>query len=455
MDTMDDSSLNILQVSTFDVAGGAEKVAASLFQAYRKRGYASYLAVGQNTSTTPNVIEIPRRSESFIWSRLFWALHGKLSRFEGSVPGIERVRFWLRTIAGGLPAIEREMGREDFNFPGSRNLLDLPPRRPDIVHMHNLHGNYFDLRLLPRLSRQTTTVLTLHDAWLLSGHCAHSFDCERWKTGCGQCPDLTGYPAVLRDATAYNWRRKRRIFGRSRLYLATPSAWLMDKVNQSMVTPAIVESRVIPNGIDLGTFQPEDQLKARGDLGLPLEAEVLLFTANRIKRNVMKDYGTMRDALAQIATDQGRNGRRILFLGLGEDAPSEHIGQIELRFVPYQEDTRVVAQFYQAADVYIHAARADTFPNSVLEALACGVPVVATAVGGIPEQIEDGVTGFLVPVGDAEAMADRIRALLTDHDLLSRMGRRAADAARQRFDLNRQTDDYLAWYEEICECNRP
>lgn len=446
-----DRSLRILQVSTADIAGGAEKVAWNLFTNYRKRGYAAWLAVGYKRSDDPDVFELPRLRQSVPWARPCWILHGRLAPLEGRVWGIWRLRYWLRTLAGGRPEIERELGRDDFNFPGSRRLLRLPPEQPDIVHAHNLHGNYFDLRFLPQLSHQAPVVLTLHDAWLLSGHCAHSFDCERWRTGCGQCPDLTIYPAIRRDATVYNWQRKREIYARSRLYVATPSRWLMRKVEQSILAPAIVEARVIPHGVDLSLFHPADKKSVRNRLSIPQDAKVLLFTANGIRRNIWKDYQTMRAAVALVA--ERLQEQEVLFIALGEDAPSERIGQAEVCFIPYQKDPEAVARYYQAADVYVHAARADTFPNTILEALACGTPVVATAVGGIPEQIEDGVTGFLTPMGNSEMMADRIVRLLTDHDLRRRMGAQAAEIAQRQFDLNRQADEYLAWYQEILTRN--
>ena len=138
-----------------------------------------------------------------------------------------------------------------------------------------------------------------------------------------------------------------------------------------------------------------------------------------------------------------------MFIALGEEASPGYAGQAEIRFVPYQRDSTIVAQYYQAADVYIHAAKVDTFPNTVLEAMACGTPIVATAVSGIPEQIEDGITGFLIPPGDPQAMADRILKLLTDQELHNRIARRAAEVARERFDLDRQVKDYISWYEKI------
>jgi glycosyltransferase involved in cell wall biosynthesis len=442
--------VNILQVGTADILGGAEKVAWNLFQAYQERGFTSWMAVGQKRTDEPNIRELPCRSQDVPWASVCLALCERLGALDGHVRGLWRLRHWLRVLAGGWPAIERELGREDFNFPGSHEVLKLFPQIPDIVHCHNLHGGYFDLRILPNLSQQVPVVLTLHDAWLLSGHCAHSFACERWRVGCGQCPDLTIYPAVRRDATAYNWQRKRDIYAGSRIYVASPSRWLMDKVQQSMLSTGIVDARVIPNGVDLSVFRPYDRQYARTKLGLPPDADVLLFTANNIKRNIWKDYATMQAALTSIAHSQ--NGRRVLFIVLGEEGPAKQVGRAEIRFVPYQRDVNTVARYYQAADVYIHAARADTFPNTVLEALACGIPVVATAVGGIPEQVEDGITGFLTPPGDSVVMKSRIRQLLTDDGLRRRMGEAAAVTARERFDLNRQADEYLAWYQDITAC---
>lgn len=154
-----------------------------------------------------------------------------------------------------------------------------------------------------------------------------------------------------------------------------------------------------------------------------------------------------------------------MFIALGEDSPAEEIGHAQVRFVPYETDAGVVASYFQAADLYVHAAKADTFPNAILEALGCGTPVVATAVGGIPEQIKglrDAITeakwnvfdigeatGILVRPGDAATMAVAIERLLRDKTLRRTLAHNAAEDARERFALNREVMDYLNWYEKL------
>jgi glycosyltransferase involved in cell wall biosynthesis len=458
-----DPPLRILQVSTTDIGGGAEKVAWNLFQSYRMRGYDSWLAVGTKHGNDPNIIAIPRPEHESSWSRLWLNFEKLLQSYEGNGPALSRIQTLLQILAHPRHQLEARFGIEDFNYPGTKRLLELAPNRPDVVHCHNLHGGYFDLRVIPWLSQEAPVILTLHDAWLLSGHCAHSFECERWKSGCGRCPDLTIYPAISRDATAYNWRRKRDILSRSRVYLSTPSRWLMQKVEQSFLRHSIAEARIIPNGVDLSVFCPADKGSARTALDLPQDVGICLFTANRGQANVWKDYKTLRAVIARIAQSMHK---RVVFLCLGGEAATECIEGAELRWISYEKNPAIVAQYYQAADLYVHSSHVDTFPCSVLEALACGTPVVATEVGGIPEQIKgwqglnfhstnsnryenNHATGVLVPPGNAEAMAESIRTILNDDPLRWQMSKNASRDASERFNIEQQAECYLDWYAEL------
>lgn len=364
------------------------------------------------------------------------------------------MRRWLeRYMAHPTNWWQSRLGRENFNFPETWKLFSLTPDRPDILHCHNLHGGwlprggYFDLRALPWLSRHIPTVMTLHDTWMLSGHCAHTLGCERWKSGCGHCPDLSIYPAVARDATAFNWKRKRDIYAAGGFYVAAPSRWLLRQVEQSMLAPAVIQGRVIPNGVDSSVFKPGSKRQARAALGLSPHDAVLLFVANAAKSNRFKDYRTVEQSAMKTAA--GYRQRRVVLFVVGDTGDPIMFENGAVHFVPFQRNPKVTAQYYQAADVYVHAAKSDTFPNTILEALACGLPVVATAVGGIPEQVDEHRSGFLVPAGDADAMASLVRKLLENERLCMSMGDTGSRIAAQTFTAERQAQAYLDWYAQI------
>ncbi len=132
----------------------------------------------------------------------------------------------------------------------------------------------------------------------------------------------------------------------------------------------------------------------------------------------------------------------------GKRVPSERIGGVTLRSEPFQTRDEV-AKRLRGVDLYVHATKADNHPLAVLEALASGVPVVASRVGGIPEQLTE-ETGVLVEPGDPQSLAAAISGLLDDPDRRARMGSAAAADARARFSLDRQVDAYLDLYAELC-----
>ena len=435
--------MRILQVSTSDVAGGAERSAKNLADVYRRMGHESWLAVGTKRTSDPNVLVIPNDESRNAVVRAIDHLRPSLPR----VRGLGRAAAAARRVAEPSRLLSTERGREDVDFPGTARLLDLPPHHPEIVHLHNLHGGYFDLRVLPELSRRVPTVLNVRDGWLMSGHCAFSLGCERWKGGCGNCPDLTLFPAVKRDATAFNWERKRAILAASRLYVTTPSQWMMDRVNESIIAASVVEERVIPNGVDTGTFFPGDRAAARRATGVEADALVLLVAANGLRHNVWKDYVTLRGAIERLGTRPWP--RRLVVLAVGDDAPREQIGSVALRFVPFVDDSERLADFYRAADVYLHAARVESFGNVLLEARACGTPVVATAVGGIAEQIRDGDSGMLVEPGNPAAFAAAVEQLIDNPSMRERIATGGLRHVVREFTLPRQAERFLAWYGEI------
>ena len=440
------SKLSVLQVSALDRAGGAEQIAWNLLNSYRKLGIASWMAVGKKRSNDPNVFVINEKLSQDWWAHLCQGLANALNPLAGKIRGILRLQASFRSMAKGGDWIADLRGEENFYFPGSWDLLNQAPEKPSILHLHNLHGGYFDPRSLTALGTQLTVILTLHDAWLLSGNCAHSFGCERWKTGCGKCPDISIYPGLKVDSTHLNWKRRKAIFDHSKLYIATPCQWLLDKVNESILAPAMLEGRVIYNGVDTSIFSPGDKQLARRALGLPINEPIFLFVANGIKNNPFKDYVTLQKVI-KLLGEQSQSP--LHFIALGGDGEKEQVGLVTIHYVSRTADMSLVAQYYRASDIYMHVAKAETFPNTILEAMACGVPVIASNVGGIPEQVDDGITGLLIPAQNAELMAQSANLLLRDSDLRKKMGNAAIQRVKDRFTLVRQVEQYLQWYGEI------
>jgi glycosyltransferase involved in cell wall biosynthesis len=221
----------------------------------------------------------------------------------------------------------------------------------------------------------------------------------------------------------------------------------MDQVPDSLLFPAVAGSRTIPHGVDLSVFHPYDRNRAREELDLPANRMILVFVSNGIRNNPDKDYPTLLSAVHRIA--EKNKQREILFIAIGENGAAEREGNREVRFIPFIRDPRLLARYYQAADMYVHASRNEAWGLTITEALACGIPVVATAVGGIVDQIRDGFNGFLTSPGDPIDMAAKVQHLLDDDAGRERIGKSAAHDARGRFDLVVQAGQYLRWYREV------
>lgn len=442
---MTEEKLRILQVNTADVDGGAERVALDLHRDYRFRDLEAYLAVGHRRSTEPGVIEIPNDARRSGWEHSLAATAEWLAGGENPA-GVRRLASRAVLLAAS-PGRYSTIGRgvEDFAFPATADVLGLPPHSPEVLHLHNLHGYYFDLRRLPELSAKQPTVLTMHDPWLLTGHCAHPIDCPRWRAGCGDCPHLDRYVPIRADASAEDFGLKRRVLAASRLHYATPSRWLMRMLEESGVLDDGAEARVIPNGIDTKVFSPGDRKAARKRLGLPLEARIVLFAAQGLASSPFKDYETLREALRRVA---GSGREKLVLVALG-DASAQLIERVDVRALPFTDDVTKVAEYYRAADLYVHAARAENLPLAVMEAMACETPVVASRVGGIPEVVAEGSTGLLAEPGDDEALAAAIETLLGDEERRRAFAHAGVARVGELFTLDLMAEAYLAWYFEL------
>jgi glycosyltransferase involved in cell wall biosynthesis len=405
-----------LIVNTSDAGGGAERVSMDLLDGFESLGTEAWLAVAEKRTDHPRVVT-------------FYT-----SPYVDYTPEhpLRRARLKARR------RFDKRIGLEDFNHPYTRHIAELTGSRPDVLLCNNLHGGYFDLRLLPWLSQRVPIVLRLADSWCFTGHCAAPGACDRWLTGCGRCPDLAMPPSIARDATRVNWQRKRWIFARSRMFLGAPSRWMLERASQSMLAPAIASGRVIPNGVDLDVFRPDGEESPRTEAGARL-----VFAANGGAANPYKDFATLREAVERLDGP-------VELVSVGGESGSEQLGNgNRIRHLPHQPP-ECLAALYRSADAYLHASTEESFCLTAAEALSCGTPVVAASAGGISEVVEDGVTGFLLPPGDAQGLARSAQRLLDDHELRERLGG-AAVQRRVRFDRNRMIRDWHALCVEAVE----
>jgi glycosyltransferase involved in cell wall biosynthesis len=417
----------VVIVNTADEGGGAERMSMAILEGFAALGLETWLLVGDKKTDHPHVL--PFYQSPFLDYRHYEkALH--------------------RTALEARRRAERWLGLEDFSHPYSHRILDLTGSCPDLVLCHNLHGGYFDLRALADLSQRVPVLLRLFDSWLLTGHCANTLGCPRWQTGCGRCPDLNIPPAIRRDATRFNWLRKRRSLRGARLFVSAESQWILDRAKQSLFAPAVAEWKLIPGGVDLDTFSPGLQSAARQELGLDPEGHIVLFVANRGPENPLKDFPTVYQAMLEL----GRRNpdKRIDLLAVGSGGRDEQIAPgIVVRRLGYIRSPGRLASLYRAADVYVHAALEETFGLSVAEALACGVPVVTASRGGVLELVQHGRTALTVPSRTPVDLADAIARLLSSPSLRRTMGVAAAASARAHLDRRMMISALHAWCAEI------
>lgn len=323
---------------------------------------------------------------------------------------------------------------------------DVLPQVPscDVVHLHTM-TDLVDFRgFFPAVPRRVPVVRTLHDMTFFTGGCHHDWGCGKYTRACGACPQLGS--RVDGDLSRQIWERKRaalRAVPPSRLQLVAPSRWLAATARASTLLRAFPIT-VIPSGLDTEVFRPRDRACARDALGIAHDARVALFVGDPVERPE-KGFVLLARALEAV-----REVPDLLLVSAGSgrapcpvSVPHVRLGRVGSEWV--------LSLAYSAADICVIPSVQDNFPYAALESLACGTPVVAFAVGGIPEIVRPGVTGLLAPPRDVGALGAAI------HELLRQPARRAEMAAQCRrvavdeYRLDLQAQRYLALYERILE----
>lgn len=344
-----------------------------------------------------------------------------------------------------LGKITRRLGLNDVHCRSTYRIPKFDPfRESDVVNIHGWHTNYFNYLALPRLSRRKPIVATIHDMWNMTGHCAVPLDCDRWQIGCGKCPDLERHPPVVRDATRWDWELKYRSYKRSEMVVVAPSKHLADAARRGIL--GRFEIRQISNCVDTAAYRPLEKRAARAAIGVRLDGHVVMFGAQSLD-NKAKGGDLLVEALRKLDEDLRRN-TTLLLLGEGGKSLAEAAG-LPAVSLGYVQDHHRKARAFAAADVFLQPSRWEAQSIVLLEAAAGGIPAIGFDVGGVPEVINAGPGGMVVPPFNTGAFADAIATLLRNPDLRYRLGEQAREVAMREYDIVIHGKRYLALFEEL------
>lgn len=411
--------MRIVQLSTYDEYGGAAIAAMRLHCGLRAAGEDSRMLVRQRRSGHWSIVQ----------------------------PGGRLMRMWQRG--------QRRIDRLPLAFAGERSrgfsigwapdgvLRAADALSPDLVHAHWIADGLMRLESLARIG--VPLVWTMHDVWAFTGGCHYPGSCEKYKVQCGCCPLLDERNET--DFSRQGWVRRSEIFARRRITFIAPSRWIARVAGASTLLGQ-ADIRVIANGIDTTCFAPQDRLRARTALGLPAEGFLLITAAAEWDKNPRKGFALLQSALRRIRSAEVK--LEVVVFGGGNQRTTEVEG-FRLHALGVIKGDAALARAYAAADIFVLPSLEDNLPNTALEAMAVGVPVIACAAGGIPDIVDHGQNGLLTPVGRADELADAISRMAGDAALRSSCGRGAREKAQREFNLVDAVAKHRALYQELLQ----
>ncbi len=380
--------MRIIHINKSDTAGGAAVAARRLMEAQIQIGLDTKMLVAEK-NTASDVIET----------------------ISGSP--ILKVRLFLNFIRDLAHYYPREISKSTrFAWSTGRSGFDIS-RHPDVVkadiiHLHWINQGYISIKSLSKIFQLNKPVVwTLHDMWGFTGGCHYSGSCHRFQQSCGLCPFLND--ASENDLSNQQYLQKELIYKNSRLHFVTCSNWLSQMAQKaSLLAGKQIVS--IPNPIETNIFRPKAQIEARDALGLLRNKKVILFGAANVT-DPRKGMPHLIYALNKLYQKYPSENIELVVFGktppeLGKRFP------YPVNIMNYIGNRETLVNLYNAADVFVLPSLEDNLPNTVMEAMACGLPVVAFRIGGVPEMVRHGITGFLASPGNGDGLADWIGEIL-------------------------------------------
>ena len=391
--------MRVLIVNTSERTGGAAVAANRLMEALNNNGVKAKMLVRDKETDSLTVAGVGgglRHKWNFLWER--WCIFCRLH--------FSRKHLFEVDIANAGTDVTRT---REF-------------READVVNLSWVNQGMLSLSGIKKiLDSGKPVVWTMHDFWPATAICHYPHGCKAYRAqGCHSCPYLPG-GGSRHDLAHRVWKRKERIWRSRNITFVACSRWLAAEVKGSgLLTGKQVVS--IPNPIDTREFRPADKGEARLRLSLPSDKRLVLFVSQRTtdKRKGM-DYMLEACRLLAEARPEAKDDTAVVILGGHSD---EFAGSIPFSVYPigYVSDPEKIIDVYNAADVFVLPSLEDNLPNTVMEALACGVPCVGFNTGGVPEMIDHRKNGYVAAYKDAADLAGGMRWVLyeADYGALSR-----------------------------------
>lgn len=323
------------------------------------------------------------------------------------------VSFWSHVV---INTVFDKQGHGSY-FATKKLIRRLREEKPDIIHLHNLHGYYLYIPALMKYLKEEFTgqlFWTFHDCWPFTGHCPYftMVQCDKWKKECYNCPNKGQYPiSWFWDSSRSNyWEKKEWFTGLSNLTIFVPSRWMEGLVKQSFLGGYSVE--VVPNGIDLNVFHREEGGQIREKYGIPRNRKILLGVADIwSERKGLHDFLKLGSVLPQeyVIVLVGMNQRQIRKL------PEDIIG------ILHTENLQELVKFYSEASIFVNPSREESFSLVTIEAMACGTPVIVLDTSAVGELVSQ-ECGIVLGKHEAQDYLMAIRDIerkQTDRELIA------------------------------------
>ena len=415
--------MRILHLSTLDNSGGAARAAFRLHKGLTQLAVDSQMFVRNKYSSDESVIvyKYPKGFDKIFYKYRRSQIEAAFNKYQRSRP------------------LNQELFSDDRSALQPGFFKQSP--EADIYHLHWISG-FVDLPSFFKAVNKPL-VWTLHDMFPFTGGCHYSNGCEKYETHCNRCPQLGS--SSEKDLSYSIWARKSKAFSgfNKRIIIRADSHWLANEARKSSLFKDL-DIDTIHYGIETEEFIPRDKFACRKALNIPDNSRVIVFGAPGID-NPRKGFNQLLEALLKL-----RNIYSNLFLlSFGSGTLPANIGIPNLH-LENVENNHLLSLIYNCADVFVIPSLQEAFGQTALEAMSCGVPVAGFNTGGIPDMIENGITGYLAETGNTEDLTDAINQLLKmDNNEYQKMADKCREKVLTGFTLSHQAEKYIEVYQNL------